>query len=246
MSANSAVTVLRSPSSSSDEPLSVAPRTLGADPGGDEAAAAPTPFVNGVPHLPQKSEVGGFSALHFAHCFASAVPHFAQKLLVGELFVPHFAQRIATTFPRADAQVSRQDAPIDRREPGQAARPAERADRDRGRAPTRLRPHTDRRSDRVSLVEDLSRRDLTWLREQVELAHSNSVASRKSHTDLPCLIETKLAEGLIQNSQEFYLRGLLVRSEVQPQTHGQTTAEIIQESKAIGSRLRDKIRSATN
>src|SRR5271167_2414968 len=140
MSANSAVTVLRSPSSSSDEPLSAAPRTLGADPGGDEAAAAPTPFVNGVPHLPQKSEVGGFSALHFAHCFASAVPHFAQKLLVGELFVPHFAQRIATTFPRADAQVSRQDAPIDRGEPEQAARPAERADRDRGRAPTRLRP----------------------------------------------------------------------------------------------------------
>ena len=97
-----------------------------------------------------------------------------------------------------------------------------------------------------SLVEDLSKRDLTWLREQVELVHSNSVASRKSHTDLPCLIETKLAEGLIQSSQEFYLRGLLARSEVQPQTHGQTTAEIIRESKAIGSRLREKIRLARN
>jgi hypothetical protein len=97
-----------------------------------------------------------------------------------------------------------------------------------------------------SFVEDLSKRDLTWLRAQVELVHSNSVAAHKSHTDLPCLIETKLAESLIQGSQEFYLRGLLARSEVQPQTYGQTTAEIIQESKAIGSRLREKIRLAKN
>src|SRR5580704_14491563 len=72
----------------------------------------------------------------------------------------------------------------------------------------------------------------------LKLVHSNSIAAHNSHTDLPCLVETKLAEGLIQSSQEFYLRGLLARSEVQPQTHGQTTAEVIQESKAIGSRLR--------
>ncbi|HKN14591.1 MAG TPA: hypothetical protein VJX68_15490 [Candidatus Binatus sp.] len=44
--------------------------------------------------MPQKSEVGGFSALHFAQCLASAFPHFAQKLLVEGLFVPHFEQRI--------------------------------------------------------------------------------------------------------------------------------------------------------
>jgi hypothetical protein len=47
-----------------------------------------------VPHLPQKSEVGGFSVLHFAQCFVSAFPHFAQKLFVEGLFVPHFEQRI--------------------------------------------------------------------------------------------------------------------------------------------------------
>jgi hypothetical protein len=70
-------------------------RTLKADPCDDEVAtAAPPPFVSGAPHLPQKSDVSGFSALHFAQCFASAFPHFAQKLLVEGLFVPHFEQRI--------------------------------------------------------------------------------------------------------------------------------------------------------
>jgi hypothetical protein len=53
--------------------------------------------------LPQKSDVGGFSALHFAQCFASAFPHFAQKLFVEGLLVPHFEQRIdAPREPRTD------------------------------------------------------------------------------------------------------------------------------------------------
>ena len=95
MSANSAVTVLRSPSSASGELLSGATRTLEADPCGVEVAtAAPAPFASGAPHLPQKLDVGGFSALHFAQCFASAFPHFAQKLFVEGLFVPHFEQPI--------------------------------------------------------------------------------------------------------------------------------------------------------
>ena len=50
--------------------------------------------------MPQKSEVGGFSASHFAQCFASAFPHFAQKLFVEGLSVPHFEQRMADTFRR--------------------------------------------------------------------------------------------------------------------------------------------------
>src|SRR5271169_559382 len=53
-----------------------------------------------APHLPQKSDVGGFSALHFAQGLVSAVPHFAQKLLVDGLLVPHFEQRIDE--PRAN------------------------------------------------------------------------------------------------------------------------------------------------
>jgi hypothetical protein len=95
-----------------------------------------------------------------------------------------------------------------------------------------------------SLVEDLSKRDLPWLRKQIELVHANSIASHRSLTDLPCLIETKLAESLIQTSQEFYLRSLLVDSEVQSQTHGQTTVQIKEESKLIGHKLREKIRRA--
>ena len=97
MSANSAVTVLRSPSSAAESAkvCSGATRTPDADPAGDEvAAAAPAPFVSGAPHLPQKSELGGFCSLHLAHCLASAFPHFAQKLFVEGLFVPHFEQRI--------------------------------------------------------------------------------------------------------------------------------------------------------
>ena len=95
MSANSAVTVLRSSSSTSGESLSGATRTLEAEPGGVEVApAAPAPLVSGAPHLPQKSDVGGFSALHFAQGLVSAFPHFAQKLLADGLSVPHFEQRI--------------------------------------------------------------------------------------------------------------------------------------------------------
>src|SRR6202158_3825514 len=95
MSANSAVTVLRSPSSASGELLSGATRTLEADHCDDEVTAgAPAPFVSGAPHLPQKSDVVGFSALHFAQGLMSAFPHFAQKLFVEGLFVPQLEQRI--------------------------------------------------------------------------------------------------------------------------------------------------------
>jgi len=89
------VTVFRSPSSASGELRSGATPALEADPFSVEVAtAAPAPFVSGVPHLPQKSDVDGFSALHCAQCFASAFPHFAQKLLAEGLLVPHFEQRI--------------------------------------------------------------------------------------------------------------------------------------------------------
>lgn len=97
MSANNAVTVLRSPSSAAESATvcSGATRTPATNPGGDEVAAAvPAPLASGAPHLPQKSDVGGFSALHFAHCLASAFPHFAQKLFIEGLFVPRLEQRI--------------------------------------------------------------------------------------------------------------------------------------------------------
>jgi hypothetical protein len=62
--------------------------------GAEIAAAAPEPFVSGVPHLPQKSEVGGLSEPHFAQSLASELPHFAQKLFAEGLLVPHFEHRI--------------------------------------------------------------------------------------------------------------------------------------------------------
>src|SRR5690242_17560255 len=95
MSANNAVTVLRSPSSASGELLSGATRTLEVNPCGVEVAtSAPAPLASGAPHLPQKSDVDGFSALNFAQSFPSAFPHLAQKLFVEGLFVPQLEQRI--------------------------------------------------------------------------------------------------------------------------------------------------------
>src|SRR5579864_7776832 len=93
MSANSAVTVLRSPSIVR-APSGCSGATRASDSGIDGAAPAETVLsMSGAPHLPQKLEDGGFSALHFAHDLVSAFPHCAQKLLPGVLFVPHFVQR---------------------------------------------------------------------------------------------------------------------------------------------------------
>src|SRR5579864_7953058 len=106
ISANNAVTVLRSPSIASEEVLSGVMPTLEAEPCGVEVATpACAPFVSGAPHMPQKSDVGGFSALHFAQGLVRALPHFAQKLLVDGLLVPHFEQRIDA--PRANQATDR-------------------------------------------------------------------------------------------------------------------------------------------
>src|ERR1700688_3227466 len=110
MAANKAGTVLRSPSSAaaSAEGWSGATCTPEADPGCDEfTAAASAPLFSRVPHLPQKSDVGGFSALHFAQGLASAFPHFAQKLLADGLSIPHFEQRIVRGTPPAKQATER-------------------------------------------------------------------------------------------------------------------------------------------
>jgi hypothetical protein len=91
MSAKSAVTVLRSPSSRVETSmLSGATRTPAAtSEAGGVATAEFSLLARAAPHLPQKFEVGGFSALHFGQSFANPFPHFAQKLLVEGLLVPH-------------------------------------------------------------------------------------------------------------------------------------------------------------
>src|SRR5216684_2412411 len=95
ISANSAVTVLRSPSIvRAASGRSAATRASEADSGADAVAPTETALsISGAPHLPQKLEDGGFSALHFAHDLVRTFPHCAQKLLPGVLFVPHFVQR---------------------------------------------------------------------------------------------------------------------------------------------------------
>src|SRR6266851_524102 len=95
ISANSAVTVLRSPSIvRAPSGCSGATRASNAASDVDGVAPKETALsMSGAPHLPQKLEDGGFSALHFAHNLSSAFPHCAQKLLPEGLFVPHFVQR---------------------------------------------------------------------------------------------------------------------------------------------------------
>src|SRR6266849_1240669 len=93
ISANSAVTVLRSPSIAIAAPgCSGVTRILDAESVDGVAPPETALSMSGAPHLPQKLEEGGFSALHFAHELLSAFPHCAQKLLPGVLFVPHFVQ----------------------------------------------------------------------------------------------------------------------------------------------------------
>src|SRR6516225_315397 len=96
MSAKSAVTVLRSPSSDSDRAsdILIAESTTlaGSEPTGDDDDSD-------VPHSPQNSSVGSFAAPHFEQERARALPHFEQNLRPSRLPTPHFAH--FTLSPRA-------------------------------------------------------------------------------------------------------------------------------------------------
>jgi hypothetical protein len=89
MSANSAVTVLRSPSS---EALSTDSRTVM---GGVDVSSrgAGGPDVSAVVHCPQNLKPGGFSELHFGQTSARAVVHCPQNLIPAGFSNPHFEQR---------------------------------------------------------------------------------------------------------------------------------------------------------
>src|SRR5271165_4418975 len=88
ISANSAVTVLRSPSRFSE--LGESATRIGESfDFFDDAGAA-----NGAPQSSQNFAVGALSAPHFAQRLANGVPHSAQNFLPEVLSVPHFEQRI--------------------------------------------------------------------------------------------------------------------------------------------------------
>src|SRR5215472_17856892 len=92
MSANNAVTVLRSPSNDAGKASglirisgsAVFVGSVGTAGGGDRD----------VPHSPQKSSPGSLDAPHFGQRRASGPPHFAQNLRSARLSLPHLEQRI--------------------------------------------------------------------------------------------------------------------------------------------------------
>src|SRR5712692_10986058 len=93
MSANSAVTVLRSPWSSSDEPsgliltlVSIAALLVGT---GSGSAAA-----RRLPHLRQNFELGGFVVPQALQACSMRAPHSAQNTASARLSLWHFAQII--------------------------------------------------------------------------------------------------------------------------------------------------------
>src|SRR5271163_3631577 len=90
MSANSAVTVLRSPSRFSEAGASLT--RIGESL--DFFASAAAGVVNGAPQSSQNFAVGALSAPHFAQRLANGVPHSGQNFLPEVLSVPHFVQRI--------------------------------------------------------------------------------------------------------------------------------------------------------
>src|SRR5271156_3171665 len=98
ISANSAVTVLRSPSRFSEAGASLT--RIGESL--DFFASAAAGVVNGAPQSSQNFAVGALSAPHFAQRLANGVPHSGQNFLPEVLSVPHFEQRIGNpTFPMA-------------------------------------------------------------------------------------------------------------------------------------------------
>src|SRR6266851_9609447 len=92
MSANSAVTVLRSPSIDSSELLSGATRiaALAVVVGG----AGDVDKVSEFPHSPQNFSPDSLDAPHRGHFGASASPHCAQNLRPSRLSTPHFMQHM--------------------------------------------------------------------------------------------------------------------------------------------------------
>src|SRR6266849_6611318 len=95
MSANSAVTVLRSPSIASEVCRSGATRTPPSAPAADGLPPSATRSVpSALPQSAQNFAPGALSALQFEQRFDSGLPHSAQNFLPGIPSVPHFEQRM--------------------------------------------------------------------------------------------------------------------------------------------------------
>src|SRR5271166_6280270 len=100
MSANSAVTVLRSPPDASAASCSNRTRTDGSTTGAADfvPAMAPRATVSAPPHSPQNLNSGEFSNPHRGHLFRSAAPQPPQNFIPPGLSVPQLEHRIAIEF----------------------------------------------------------------------------------------------------------------------------------------------------
>src|SRR5216683_1250568 len=95
ISANSAVTVLRSPSIVSEVCRSGALRTRQAASAADGLPpSTPTSLPSTLPQSAQNFAPGVLSELQFEQRFENGLPHSAQNFLPGIPSVPHFEQRI--------------------------------------------------------------------------------------------------------------------------------------------------------
>src|SRR6266853_2192942 len=95
MSANSAVTVLRSPSVAIERSKSSRPKRIaGIVEAEGETAPASALTASAAPQSPQNFEAGAFSAPHFGQGIASPLPHWEQNFLPTTFSVWHFEQRI--------------------------------------------------------------------------------------------------------------------------------------------------------
>src|SRR4051812_26481692 len=96
ISANRAVTVLRSPSFVVEASCSGVTLITGAiDTAGKPIAEEAALPDSAVPQSSQNADEGAFSAPHFGQLRDSGVPHAAQNFLLVVLSVPHFEQRIS-------------------------------------------------------------------------------------------------------------------------------------------------------
>src|SRR5229473_1585562 len=94
ISANSAVTVLRSPSIVSEACRAGAMRTPPAASADGLPPAVAASLPSALPQSTQNFAPGGLSELQFEQRFESGLPHSAQNFLPGIPSVPHFEQRI--------------------------------------------------------------------------------------------------------------------------------------------------------
>src|ERR1700689_1525648 len=102
MSANSAVTVLRSPSSASEVGCSGAMRMMGAADAAWDNLVAPALGARAAPQSSQNADVVAFSAPHCRQLRGSGLPHAAQNLRLFVLSVPHLVQRMRVILRASD------------------------------------------------------------------------------------------------------------------------------------------------